>query len=383
MSYDKKIRVALMTHTIDGRRAKGTALVARECVEALLARRDEFDLTFVHYENCDDPIYMHGVREVILPKLGPSIINRRSLRQILYFFATTDRFDIFHWFQPRLYPFFWVAPAKHLVVTVHGAEVARAEPFNGMVFLFLWTLRLFRNHISAAIAVSNYAREAILREYGFSKDRVRVIHNGVDPRFRPSLKEEVKRVREKYGLPDHFFLNVARLNPSKNAFRVLRAYDRYVREHADANIHFVNVGSEGFEKDAVMNFIRASSVHNRIHLVRYVEDSDLPAVYSAAYALIFPLLNDGLGLPLLEAMACGVPVVASKTAHPEISHDEAILVDAMSEKEIAEAMHILVSDKQLRDRLTSSGKRTAGRFTWDAMGEQVVSLYKELMRAGS
>jgi len=382
-SLHKKPRVALMTYAIDGRRAKGTAIVARKCVEALLERRDEFDLTFIHYEKSDDPIYSHGVREVILPEFRPHFFNRRSLRQIYYFLTTKDVYDIAHWFQPRVYPFFWVAPATHLVVTLHTADYARAEYFNLMTEVFLWTLKLFRKKITIAIAVSEYARRVIIKVYGFEFEKVRVLNNGVESIFTPASPEAIAVVREKYSLPAKFFLNVARLNPSKNAFRVIRSFDRFARENPQSQIHFVNVGADGFDKQLVEEFLNKSPCKDRIHLIDYIDAQDLPAVYSAAFALVFPLLNDGFGLPILEAMACGTPVVASDTALPEITRDDALLVDAMNEEDIAEAMRTLVTDPDLREKLVHSGLTKARLFTWEEMTKKLIEIYRGLMRVNA
>ncbi len=377
----EKIRVAFMTHTIDGRAAKGTAVVARKYVEALLRHRDEFDLTFVHYERCDDPIYSHGVREVILPELRPKFLNRRGLRQTLYFLLTRDRYDIFHWGQPRLYPFFWLAPAEHLVVATHGVDSDRVEPFNLMTAVFKWTLSLFHSRVDVSIAASSYARGKIIEFYGFKPSQVRAITNGVEPMFKPTGEQRTEEVRRTYHLPERFFLNVSRLNPAKNAFRVIRAFDRFCRANPSCDIHFVNVGDRGFEEKQVKDFIAASPYGSRIHLVGYVETDDLPGLYTAAFALVFPLLNDGFGLPLLEAMACGTPTVASTTALPEITSDDSILVDPFSEEEIAGAMEELIGNAALRESLISHGFAKARANTWDAVGEKIIATYRELAGA--
>ena len=139
-----KLKVALMTYSIDGRKAKGTAIVARKCAEALIGAKDNIELTFIHYENSNDPIYSYGVREVIFPEFRWRFLNRRSLRQIYYFLTTKDRFDIIHWFQPRLYPFFWFAPAKYLVVTLNGAgDIAGVNHFDFMRQGFYLTFQIF------------------------------------------------------------------------------------------------------------------------------------------------------------------------------------------------------------------------------------------------
>ena len=376
-----KPRIALMTYAIDGRRAKGTAIVARKSVEALLKRRDEFDLTFIHYEKSDDPIYSHGVREVIFPSFTIPFLNFRSLRQIYYFVTTKDLYDIAHWFQPRVYPFFWLVPAKRIVATLHGA--GDLTPDNRILlsrFVFNWTLKLFNKRIHAAIAGSEFAKKDIVEKYGFSSERVHVVEGGAESYFEPATEEAIAAVKRKYELPDFFFLNVARLEYTKNAFRTMRAFEKFAREVRESDIHFVNVGNKGLEKPQVADFLQKSPLKHRIHLVGYVEEKDLPAMYSAAYALVFPLMNEGFGLPALEAMACKTPVVISETAFPEIQRDEAILVDALSEDSIAKAMRQLVEHPEIRNGLIERGYAKAKTLTWEETGRKVIAIYKKLLQ---
>jgi glycosyltransferase involved in cell wall biosynthesis len=373
-----KIRIALMTHTIDGRRAKGTAVVARKYVEALLSRQDRFELTFIHYEKTDDPIYTHGVREVIFPEIRPRFFNRRSMRQTWYFLTTKDQYDIFVWFQPRVFPFFWKAPAKHLIIAVHDIDISRVEHFDFMREFFFHLLRIFRNKVAIAIAASEHARRDIMATYKFSPERVRAIANGVETTFAPVEASLIARVREKYALPEQYFLNVARLNPGKNALGVMRAFEKFALEHPGHAIHLVNVGANGTEKDLVDAFLAQSPVRDRIHLIKYVDTEDFAAVYGAAFALVFPLLNDGFGLPLLEAMACGTPTIISKTARPEITDNDAILVDAYSIESIANGMLKMLEDTSLREKLIQRGFEKARKYSWDATGRKFIAICEEL-----
>lgn len=369
-----------MTYAVDNRPAKGTAIVARKTVEELLKMRDRYDLTFIHYDGCDDPIYGHGVPEVLFPTLKPNLLNKRLLRQIYYFLTTKDSYDLIQWFQPRLYPLFWLAPAKRLVVAVHGAgDWDKNAPFDLMRHVFNWTVRLFRRSIDTALVGSSYAKRDVMENYKFADGQVEVILNGADESFYPRSAAEVEAVREKYKLPAKFLMNVARLNHNKNAFRTIRAFDRYLKDSRDDKTCFVNIGANGSEQQEVLGFLARSDFRNRISLVQYVDAEDLPAFYCASSGLVFPLLFEGFGLPAIEAMRCGVPVVVSKTAYPEISEEEALLVDPESEEEIANAMRILISDGAARARLAERGYKKAQDFTWKAMGEQLARTYDRIL----
>ena len=159
----------------------------------------------------------------------------------------------------------------------------------------------------------------------------------------------------------------------------MRAFEQFARETQESNIHFVNVGNKGLEEPQVQTFLKRSPFKDRMHLVGFVEDADLPAMYSAAYALVFPLMNEGFGLPALEAMACKTPVVVSETACPEIQRDEAILVDALSEDSIAKAMRQLVEHPEIRGGLTLRGYAKAKTLTWEETGQKVIDIYRRLL----
>ena len=376
----KKIRVGLMTYAIDGRRAKGTAIVARESVEALLRARDQFDLTFLHYERTDDPIYQHGAREVIFPKFRLNFLNHRFIRMMYYFLTTKDRYDIMQWFQARLYPFFWLAPTRHIIATLHGAgDLTPDGRFIFSRFIFNWTLKLFNKKIRMAIAGSEYAKKDIALKYGFDLAHVTAINNGAEDVYRPADGEAGKMVKQKYRLPQRFFLGMARHIPTKNVVRTIEVFDQFCKISNARNLHFVHVGAEDTETPALHALIEKSPAKDRIHLVSYVEQADLPTVYSAAYALLFPLLNEGFGLPAIEAMACGTPAIISKTAAPEITAEDAILVDVYNVQEMADALRRLADDPTLRERFAASGRAKAAQFTWQAMGDKLITLYKKIV----
>lgn len=380
----QKIRVALLTYTIDGRLAKGTAIVARKCAEYLMARPDEFDVTLLHFEKSDDMVYTHGGREVIFPSFRWSFLNRRSLRMIYYFLTTKDRYDFMQWFQPRVYPFFFCAPTKHHVVFIHGAGDITEDKIKFILSrrVFNWTLMFLGRFIRATIGGSEYSRKDIIRRYGLPPEQVFVINNGVESAFSPRSSHEIESVRIKYKLPERFFLDVARLIPHKNLMRTLRAYDQFRDRNPDSDIHFVNLGAKGQIRPEVDRFLAETKYRDSIHLVPYVEQDDLSAVYSAAYALTFAVENEGFCLPAIESMASGTPAIISDTAAPDISADDAYLVNALDERSMAEAMHAFAHDKELRERYRVAGLKKAAVLTWDQTGGKLVDLYR-LILAGT
>lgn len=373
-----------MTYAIDGRLGKGTAIVARYAVEELLKNQNDFDLTFLHYEKSDEKFYNHGVMEVIFPRFTFKYLNFRWFRQIYYFLTTKDHYDVILWFQPRMYPLFWLAPAKNLICWIHGAGDLGEENVKTRDLgrsMFNWSLKNYNSKLCLAFAGSEFARQDVINKYGFEDPKkVKVVHYGVDSFYYRRSEEEIKNIRQKFNLPENFLLNVARLNPGKNAFRVIRAFDKFATENPSETIHFVNIGDIGSEAEEIKKYISESKNKDRIHLVGGFLDrmTDLPAIYSAAYALVFPLLNEGFGLPIMEAMNCGTPTVVSNTCYPDITEKETILVDALSDDSVAEGIRKIVKDKALRQELIGNGYIFVRNFTWQKMGENIMNIFRDI-----
>jgi alpha-1,3-rhamnosyl/mannosyltransferase len=279
-----------------------------------------------------------------------------------------------------MYPFFWKLPAKYTVVFVHGAgDVAPGKPFVFSREILNKILIFFRRRINIAIAGSDFARKEIIKYYHFDPSQVRVVNNGVDESFIPASPNIIAETVKKYKLPRKYFLGVGRLIPVKNVLRSLEAFEEFCKETGNTEMYFVNIGARGSERPAIDAFLAASPYKDRIMLIDYVDQTDLPVMYSDAYALVFPLLNEGFGLPAIEAMACGIPAVISETAAPEITNDDAVLVDAEDMHDIARAMRALVEDSAFYERIKKAGQTKAATFTWKANGDKVIAIYEELM----
>jgi len=373
-----KMRIALMTYAIDGRRAKGTALVARKCVLELLKRKDELDLTFIHYEKTDDAMYREGVREVLFPELWPRFLNRRSLRQIYYFFTTKDRYDVVQWFQPRLYPFFWFAPATHIVVNLHGAgDITAPRAFFDIPrAVFNFVIKYFSTYITAAIAVSYAARDEIVAHYKIPPEKVHVIYNGGGEDFVPIVKEEAFRVAEAYGIDRPFVLAVSRLQPHKNLARLIDAYTR-ARQSGIHQLLVIVGESAGAEKELYAQAKRSPHADD-IRFISYVREEDLNALYSAADLFVYPSLDEGFGLPVIEAFASGTPVVSSNIpALKEVGGGAALLVDPHSTESIAKGIREALGADTPK-KLIDKGLARASFFTWEKAGNNLFALYAKL-----
>jgi glycosyltransferase involved in cell wall biosynthesis len=376
----RKIKVALMSYAIDGRQAKGTALYARKLIEKILDD-SRFEFTLVHYERTDDPLYKRA-REVVIPHIPRLPFGTRFVRMMIFFWKyRNEGFDIVHWFQPRLYPFFWFVPARKIVVTAHGGgDACYPHAFIFSRFVFVHVMKIFGRYIHATIGDSEFARLEIIQAYGLPPDRVHGILLGGGEDYVLLNKEQARaRMESLYGIRSPFILDVSRLEPHKNVGGAVKAYTR-AREIGVLPHALVIVGFRESDAQNVWALARASKFAGSISFVNYVDGEDLNALYSAADLFLFPSFNEGFGLSIVEAFASGVPIVTSNTTSlPEIAGDAAITVDPTDTEALAEAIRSVVLDRTLHETLTQKGLARARQFTWGTTAKKTLELYVSLL----
>ena len=216
------------------------------------------------------------------------------------------------------------------------------------------------------LTISDFTRNQIIAWSGVSPETVVSVAIGVDLAFRPE--------GESYELPFPFLLAVSNRKPHKNEFRIVQAF---AKANLDSHIHLVFTGKPTSE---LARWIEAQGVRPRVEFVGMVPEHRLPSLYRRATALIFPSLYEGFGLPIVEAMACGTPVLTSNiTAMPETAGDAALFVDQRSVEQIANGMEQIVKDNFLRQRMREQGLARAARFSWSESCSQVRRLLAESM----
>jgi len=236
------------------------------------------------------------------------------------------------------------------------------------------------------IADSRYtARELISRVPGLDPARIRVIPLAPHPHLEPATPDAVRAVRDRLRLPATFFLFLGALGPNKNVVTLLRAV-RQLTAAGDERARLVIAGAEGSHADDVRQEVRRLGLEQRVQFAGYVAKEDLPAIFGAATAFVFPSLFEGFGLPPLEAMACGAPVICSNAASlPEVTGDAAILIDPASADELAVALRNLLDDAELRARFRVAGLARAASFSWERTARETLDVYHEAIanaRAG-
>jgi glycosyltransferase involved in cell wall biosynthesis len=262
-----------------------------------------------------------------------------------------------------------------LVLTLHDIIYLEEMNFQGSSYQNLGNIyrrfvvpRVIKN-AKKIITVSQYEKSVILEKCRVTEGRVEVIYNAVDKRFNNNYRsEEIKAFSNQHNLPENFILLLGNTAPKKNTAGAIRAYQYYCTISKDP-LPLVVVDYKGRQSD------------KRIIYPGYVPPDKMPILYNCASLFLYPSLRESFGLPVLEAMACGIPVITSNTsAIPEIAGDAAELVDPFNHKQIGEAIYKLLSDESLRHSYKQKGLARASRFSWENSANQLLQLYSSMLR---
>ena len=243
---------------------------------------------------------------------------------------------------------------------------------------YRWLMPRLVHHVAHIIAVSEFTRCRILERFGVRPGKVTVIPNGIDERFSPRSSDEIAQAREELGIPDgRYLLFLGSLEPRKNIGRLLDAWQRVLGELSD-DTWLVVAGARG--RSEVFSDAQFRQMPPRVHLTGYVSDERLPALYSGALAVVYPSLYEGFGLPPLEAMACGAPVITSNTTSiPEVTGEAAILVDPTDPEQIGSAIFRVAADSSLRGELSRRGLERASIYSWDTSARSTLKVLEAYM----
>jgi glycosyltransferase involved in cell wall biosynthesis len=266
-----------------------------------------------------------------------------------------------------------------LVVTVHDLGFLHVPESFPLVLRLGLRLLVPRSMARAAriITASEFARRDILARYPVYPEKVVPVPLGVDPRFRPLGPMESAPVLARHGLEPGFLFSLGRLNRRKNLERLLLAYAR-ARSSGVADTPLVIGGKPDHGVDEVLRRAKRSGDVSAVRFVGLIPDADLPAFYSAAGCFVYPSLFEGFGLPLLEAMACGTPVVTSdRTALPELVGDAGLLIDPESVDALAAAIARVLGDGALARELGARGLERSRRYSWGETARRTFAVYQD------
>jgi glycosyltransferase involved in cell wall biosynthesis len=228
------------------------------------------------------------------------------------------------------------------------------------------------------ITISEYSRSVILERLRADKARIKAIPLGLDPVFfEEPPAEELAATRRALGLPERFLLFVGAFEPRKNLAGLVEALQ--IIHGRSEKIPLVIAGRRGGEYEKVLGLIRRAGLEEKVRATGYVPEAELRRLYRLAIVFVFPSLAEGFGLPILEAMASGLPVAASRTsAMPEVGGEAAVYFDPSRPEDMASAVIRLLEDQDLRRRLAEKGKARARMFSWTATARRTLDFYRSL-----
>lgn len=277
-------------------------------------------------------------------------------------------------------------PNLKTVVTIHdlGAEfLPGAHTIPDKLYL-TWSTKYALRNATAIIAVSEATKKDLVEKYHCDPAKIFVVAEGVDvDKFRIENSElRIKKILGKYKITKPYLLFVGTLQPRKNLVRLIEAFSRIVDNSTFRiqNLQLVIVGKKGWLFDEILAAPEKFKVGQKVKFLDYVEDFDLPTIYSGAQIFVLPSLIEGFGLPILEAMAAGVPVVCSETSSlPEVGGDAALYFNPENTQEIEKAILKVFNDQKLRQDLINKGYEQVEKFSWEKCAKETLTIFKKVV----
>ena len=359
----------------------GMDFVALELIKAL-QRLDKENEYILYINQGDDPCIEETDNFKIKVFGGAYPIWEQKLLPQM---ALRDQVDILHC-TSNTAPMSCPVP---LVVTLHDVIYLEKNPLFapgytpyqrfGNVYRRIVVKRCIP-HAEKVLTVSQYEVDNVLKFFPKLEDKLQVLYNGVGKHFQVIKDQEyLKKIAEKYQLPTQFVMFLGNTDPKKNTANTLEAYGHFARKEQFA--HKLVLGD--LNRDFVKNILKdrkMDDVYEHIHFTGYIKNAELPGIINQAAAFLYPSNRESFGIPVIEAMACGTPVVTSNvTSMPEVAGDAALLVNPKKPMEIAEAVERLVYDEKLRSELIPKGLQQAKKFDWDESAKQLIQIYKSVL----
>jgi glycosyltransferase involved in cell wall biosynthesis len=361
----------------------GIGRYVRELIRALAA----------HDSRTPYRLFVAGATRALLPPVpGPNFRWRPTRLTPLWFARLwhrarlplpvevfTGRVTLYHATDFTLPP---TLPGVRTLLTIHDLSFVRA-PETTTPVLKAYLDRVVPRSVRRAthvLADSQATKDDLVELYGTPPEKVTVLLGGVNPEFKPVADMNARcAVRQRYQIPDNpYVFSIGTVQPRKNYARLIQALAALGPDYRD--VHLVIAGGRGWLEGPIYQSVKDFGLSARVHFTGFVRDEDLPALYGEARCLAYPSLYEGIGLPVLEAMACGIPVITSNiSSMPEVAGDAAVLIDPYDVDALADALRRLLVDETLRADLTRRGFDQAAYFTWDRAAHQLRDVYRRLL----
>ena len=271
-----------------------------------------------------------------------------------------------------------------LVVTIHDLSFLIFPEYHTKenYELVLSNLIYLNSRPDMVICDSRQTKKDVIKYFHVPEEKLIVIYLGVDDSFREEIDSDFrKKILEKYGLTGKYLLCVASIEPRKNFLRIINAFSEFIKQEEYKKYSLVCVGGRGWKNIEIYSLVKQKNLEDKIKFLRSIEECELAPIYNQAEIFLYPSLYEGFGLPVLEAMACAVPVITSNVSSlPEVASDAAILVNPYSEKQIYEAIIHLADDENKRKQLINMGLENIKKFSWENTAKQTLNIYQQIYK---
>lgn len=378
---------------------RGFGRFTRELLTAVLTEDRENEYLFFVDSHTADSLSLPSAAELVVvptqvsPTVAASASGRRSVKDIWAFSREVMKHKLDLFFFPAVYSYFPVLNRAKVVVTIHDliADNLPHAVFPNLRLKLFWKakqqLAVYQSDL--ILTVSEYSKDQIVRHFNMPNKRVQAISEGPGSVFTTLPRsEEMDQALDRCLLSPHdrFLLYVGGISPHKNLEALVDAYNQLIRDANFADVKLVIVGdykNDAFHSSypALKCRIEQLQINDGVIFTGYVEDSVLAYLYNAASLMVLPSLEEGFGLPVVEAMACGTPVIASdRGSLPEILGDAGLTFDPSKPEIITEIMQAVLSDDSMRRNMKQKGYLRSMQFKWDVVAAKTVRIFAELVR---
>jgi len=368
------------------RNKAGVGVYAKNLVEELtrLAHGPQY---FILAQDDDPELDFSGRPDVTMLRVRARIFRKRPLRflleqLVLPCLLMIHRIDVLHSLH---YSFPLVRFGTKQVVTVHDMTFFNMSEVHERVkrLYFRFFIRADVRFANKVIFISHSTMTDCTTRLGAVRGTSAVIHLGKSEAFRTGLAASgIRRVKEKYGLNAEFVLFVGTIEPRKNLSRLVSAFATVCDKHSA--LLLVIAGMKGWMYDGLLEMVKDLNLQSRVIFTGFVPEEEKPFLIAAAKVFAYPSLYEGFGIPVLEALACGIPTVTSNVSSlPEVAGDAALTIDPCSVTELSSALEKLISDEPLRERLKREALRQAAKFTWTKTAIMTREAYSDALSSRS
>lgn len=366
------MKIGIITDPIDEGHPSYTVYIYN-LIKNLNILDKENEYCMIHHTKMDLDIYRSN-KEIIVPLTPFKPLNGLFWRYVLLPKKLKSQdFDLVH--DPRGIGLFSLDMPFKKVITVQDISSLIYPKMNARGYI---TWKLFAKKAiersDKVIAISECLKQDVIKYLKIPEEKIKVIYNGKAERFEPLNRKEIAEVKRKYDLDFPFILYVGVLQPRKNIPNIIKAYYKLKRDGTKHKL--VIAGGKGWQYKEIFEIVEKLNLQKDVIFTGHIPDEDLPRLYNAADLFVFPSVYEAFGLPPLEAMACGTPVITSNIgAFPEVVGAAGIMVDPYDVDGLAKAMHEVLNNDGLRADMIKNGLEKAKLFSWEKCAKEVLEVY--------